>query len=297
MIESPVPIVVLSSLFSDGSVTFEALRLGVVDFIPKPSGAVSRDIANGRQQIADRLKMAHAVNMDNIRRVRLLDWNAKERLCERYGYQPLDHLIALGTSLGGPNTIIRLFSILSPNLPAAALVVQEISPKILPTFVKRFDEHVPWKVAAAGDDVVIEQGTCYIGSSENAIRVQVNQKGEPCLKVDGRASQRPLDLLFSSSAHVFSRNAVGVLLSGIGDDGADGFSRIQAKSGVTIAQHTDTCVYPNLTRNAIERRTVDIVADESRLPAEIEAAIQHREIGTANLRQKGISYEGHLPEM
>jgi two-component system chemotaxis response regulator CheB len=67
---------------------------------------------------------------------------------------------------------------------------------------------------------------------------------------------------------------VGVLLTGIGDDGADGFARIQEKSGVTIAQHTDSCVYPNLTQNAIERRTVDIVAEENNLCDEIEAIMQ-----------------------
>jgi len=85
---------------------------------------------------------------------------------------------------------------------------------------------------------------------------------------------RPLDLLFSSSAQVFHRNTIGVLLSGIGDDGAEGFIRIREKSGVTIAQHTNTCVYPNLTQNAIERRTVDIVVDESRIADEIEGALK-----------------------
>ena len=273
MIESPVPVVVLSSLFSDGAITFEALRLGAMDFIPKPSGAVSRNITSAKQQIIDRLKIAQAIRLENIRRVKLPKWNEKERLSERYGYQPLDALITLGTSLGGPNTIIRVFSTLSPNLPAAAVVVQEISPKILPAFVKKFDEHVPWKMAVAQDDVVLEQGTCYIGSNENAISVQTNGKGEPCLKV-GDGAHRPLDLLFSSSAKVFNRNTIGVLLSGIGDDGADGFLAIREKSGVTIAQHTLTCVYPNLTQNAIERRTVDIVADENRIADEIEAALR-----------------------
>jgi two-component system chemotaxis response regulator CheB len=273
MIESPLPVVVLSSLFNDGAITFEALRLGVVDFIPKPSGAVSQNITNARQQIIDRLKMAQAVKLENIRRVKLANWDVKEQLSERYGYQPLDSLVTLGTSLGGPNTIIRLFSNLSTNLPAAAVVIQEISPKILSAFVKKFDEHVPWKIAVAQDGVVLEQGTCYIGSNENAISIQMNRREEPCLKV-GSGVHRPLDLLFSTSAQVFHQNTIGVLLSGIGDDGADGFLRIREKSGMTIAQQTNTCVYPNLTQNAIERRTVDIVVDENRIADEIEAAVK-----------------------
>ncbi|MGD9326330.1 MAG: chemotaxis protein CheB, partial [Desulfobacterales bacterium] len=64
---------------------------------------------------------------------------------------------------------------------------------------------------------------------------------------------------------------VVVLLTGIGDDGADGFTRIREKSGATIAQHSNSCVYPNLIQNAIERRIVDIVVEENRLCEQIEA--------------------------
>jgi two-component system, chemotaxis family, protein-glutamate methylesterase/glutaminase len=100
MIEAPVPIVVLSSLFSDGAITFEALRLGVVDFLPKPSGAISRDIHRAKQQLIDRVKLASVVNMQNIRRVKLSQWDSREGLAERYGFQPLDYLLAIGTTLG-----------------------------------------------------------------------------------------------------------------------------------------------------------------------------------------------------
>jgi len=273
MIESPLPIVVLSSLFADGSITFEALRLGVVDFVPKPSGAISQDIYSAKKQIIDRIKIATSVNLENIRRVRMPQWDLKEGLADRYGFQPLDYIIALGTSLSGPNTFIRLLSNLSPRLPATAVIVQEISPKILSSFVKKFDEHVPWKVEMARDDIVLEQGVCYISSNENSLSIQMNKSGKPCLKV-GDGESKPLDLLFSSAAEIFKQNTVGVLLTGIGDDGADGFARIKEKSGVTIAQSTDTCVYPNLTQNVIERGTVDIVADENKLCNEIEAVME-----------------------
>ena len=119
MIESPVPVVVLSSLFSDGAVTFEALRLGVVDFVPKPSGAISEDMDKSRRQIIDRVKIASNVNFENIRRVRI-----QERSKTPQGRPPatqnppLGYLITLGTSLSGPNTVIRLLTRLSPRLPA-----------------------------------------------------------------------------------------------------------------------------------------------------------------------------------
>ncbi len=273
MIESPVPVVVLSSLFADGSITFEALRLGVVDFVPKPSGSISQDISTAKQKIIDRIKLATSVNMENIRRVRLSKWDVKERLADRYGFKPLDYVLAMGTTLTGPNTFIRLFSNLSPNIPATAIVVQEISPKILSSFVKKFDEHVPWKIEMVQNGAILEQGTCYICSNENSLSIETDQRGSACMKVGGGV-ERPLDLLFSSAADIFKQNTVGVLLTGIGDDGAEGFNKIRERSGMTIAQSTDTCVYPNLTQNVIERGIVDIMADENDLVREIEVVVK-----------------------
>lgn len=268
MIESPVPVVVLSSLFSDGGITFEALRLGVVDFLPKPSGAISHDIHRAKQQLIDRVKLAAVVNLQNIRRVKLSRWDNRGLLAERYGFQSLDYLLAIGTTLGGPNTSLRLLSSLSPKLPAAAVVVQEISPKILPAFVKKFDEYVPWKVEVARDGAALEQGVCYVSSYENTITFQVNSNREVCLQVGG-ASDKPLDMLFASAADTFESHAIGLLLTGIGNDGTEGFAKIKKKSGATIAQEVDTCVYPNLIQCAIERGVVDLVVNENELPAMI----------------------------
>lgn len=269
MIESPVPIVVLSSLFSDGAITFEALRLGVVDFVPKPSGAASSDMKSAKQEVIDRIKLASEVNFENIRRVRLPRWDIKDRLSDRYGFHPLDYIIAVGTTLTGPNTVIRLLSNLSPTLPAAIVVVQEISPRIISSFVKQFDEHVPWKVEMAQDDMLVEQGTCYISSNENSLSLQVNSEGDPCLKC-GNGAHEPLNMLFSSASDVFHQNTIGVLLTGTGDDGAEGFAKIKRKSGVTIAQKSQSCVYPNLTQNAIRQGVVDVALDEVKLAGAIE---------------------------
>ncbi len=270
MIESPVPIVVLSSLFSDGAITFDALRLGVVDFIPKPSGAVSTDIDQSRQQLIDRIKLASAVNLDNIRRVRLSRWDRQAHFSDLYGYHPLEYLLTLGTTLSGPNTVIRMLANLTPTLPTAVVAVQEISPQIIGAFVKQFDASVPWRIREAQDGMPIEQGTCYISSYQNAVRIQTNADGAPCLHVIGPAED-PLNMLFSSAAEVFQQNTVGVLLTGIGNDGAEGFGHIRELSGVTLAQDTQCCVYPNLTYNAIQQGTVDIVLDEIELPQAISS--------------------------
>ena len=272
MIETPVPIVALSSLVTDGAVTFEALRLGVVDFVPKPSGAVSRDIDRARQVIINRVKIAQSVNLDNVRRVRLLkNWNIEKRVETLYKYRPLEYGIVIGTTLSGPNTIIRLLSSLSPTIPAAVIVVQEVSSKIIDSFVRQFNEHVPWRIEVGNAGQEIEQGVCYMGPTESPLSLELNSKGHPCLKKTGD-TENPLNTIFSSAADVFRQNTIGVLLTGLGNDGATGFADINRESGVTMAQESDCCVYPNLVHNAVNQGVVNMVLDENRLSGAIESA-------------------------
>lgn len=269
MLESPVPVVVLSSLFSDGAITFEALRLGVVDFVPKPSGAISVNIDQAKNIIIDRTKMATSVNINNIRRVRLPHWDVRDQLSAMYQFRELDYIVAIGTNLSGPNTIIRLLTTLSPAIPAAVVVMKEISPKIIDAFVERFDEKVRWKVRVAEEGAVIEQGVCYVCSNVHSLEFRRNLDGEVCLKV-AEAVADPLNKMFSSAARMFRQNTIGLLLTGTGRDGADGFVDIKAESGVTLAQDAKCCVYPNLTENAVEKGIVDMVLQENELPDAIK---------------------------
>lgn len=274
MLECPVPIVMLSSLFSNGAITFEALRLGVVDFLPKPSGAISQDIHTAKQQIIDRIKTAVSVNIQNIHRVRVNEVDEESKV-ENYGFQTLEYLLLIGTNLGGPNTSIHIFSELSPKLATAAIVVQEISPKMLAAFVKEFDKYAQWTICEALDGCVLEAGVCYIASNEYTLTIDINNQNEPVIKIS-EANPYPLNKLFISAAEVFGAHTIGVLLTGIGDDGSEGFREIKNQSGVTIAQQSNTCVYPNLTECAIEQGLVDKVLLDKNLPSGIAALIKEQ---------------------
>ncbi len=276
MLECPVPVVMLSSLFSNGAISFEALRLGVVDFLPKPSGAISQDIHKAKQQIIDRIKMAISVNIHNIHRVKITPNNNLNKLESYYGFQNLDYLLLLGTTLGGPNTSIRIFSKLSPKLSTAAIVVQEISPKILPAFVDEFDKYATWHIREATDGALLESGVCYIASNEYSISIEVNENQDPYLKISEKI-EKPLDKLFTSAADIFGQHTIGLLLTGIGDDGSEGFLAIKEKLGITMAQKSDTCVYPNLARCAIEKGLVDMIIEEENLSTEIETVINEQQ--------------------
>lgn len=274
MIKSPVPIVAFSSLTTDGYAVFEALRLGVVDFVPKPMGGIFHDVEQSKEHIINRIKVACSMRLDRVRRVRLpKKWNTKERIEKLYRYYPLEYIVVIGTTLSGPNTVIRLLTNLSPMIPAAVVVVQEISPRIIDSFVDRFNDHVAWKIKAGKHGIEIEQGTCYICSNENSVRLGVSSKGDICLNIEKKISN-PLDEFFSSAAEIFHQNTIGILLSGIGDDGAEGFNQIKMKNGVTMVKDSQLCVFPNLTDNAIQKGVVDLILDDIQLSSAIESVMK-----------------------
>ncbi|MCK5914852.1 MAG: hypothetical protein KAG92_01835, partial [Deltaproteobacteria bacterium] len=114
------------------------------------------------------------------------------------------------------------------------------------------------------DGIQLKQGACYISSYQEGVLLQSGPDGTICL-TKGEDENEPLNQLFVSAANLFQENTIGVLLTGIGTDGSDGFAHIQKLSGTTIAQNTQTCVYPNLTDHAIRQGTVNTVLDESDL--------------------------------
>ncbi|MCI5138625.1 MAG: chemotaxis protein CheB, partial [Candidatus Electrothrix sp. AR1] len=108
-----------------------------------------------------------------------------------------------------------------------------------------------------------------------SLTVGLNENGDPCFQLGVRVDN-PLDTFFQSAAEVFRENTVGVLLTGYGDDGSDGFAAIQGKSGKTIAQSVETCVYPSLTDTAIKRNKVDFIVEEAKLAEAIESVFDRK---------------------
>jgi two-component system chemotaxis response regulator CheB len=273
MIRYPVPILVFSSLFNYGEVTFEALELGVVDFLPKPSGMVPGRMDYLHKQITDRVKIAGGIDIGKVRRVKVAPRPA-EIPVQPVGTQ-LDNIITVGAGFGGTNSVIRLLTQLSPTLPGAVVALIEMSPKILPSFIQKFNACVPWNVRLLEDGQGILPGTCYICSNETTVKIVRDNQHALCFRVSGK-SMHPLNTLFISAACAFNLNTIGVLMTGLGSDGAEGFARIKAYNGVTIVQDIDHCVHPNFSQNAIDIGAATHVVDEARLPDVIENAIAVR---------------------
>jgi two-component system chemotaxis response regulator CheB len=256
MVRHQIPIVIISSLVQDGYFAFESLRLGVVDFVPKPSRVGGESWADEEALVRMRVKVASGMQVHRMRRVR------RTRRVQRPA--PLGGancpVVVIGTNLAGPNTIMHIVTQLPVDFPAAVVAVQEIHPRVLVPFCAYFNNISPLDVVPINGPTPLSPGRIFIGSTCSGVAIENSGAVSAPLAVRStQPSENPIDRLFESAAHHLKENVCGILLTGIGTDGARGMSDIRSHGGLTIAQLQDCCVYPNLVENAIEQDVVDLV--------------------------------------
>jgi two-component system chemotaxis response regulator CheB len=271
MVRHQLPIVMISSLVGDGYFAFEALRLGVVDFLPKPSNFGAQSCETDEEMIRARVRLASQMRVHHVRRVRY------RRKMRASAYQasadPLPKAVVIGTNLAGPNTIMHILGQMTPDFPGAIIAIQEIHPRILAPFCSRFDQVSPLPVIPVTDSSLIRPGAIFMASSSSGVRVvsRPTRDGEELVVETSQSDDPPIDQLFSTAARHFGPNVCGVLLTGVGTDGAEGLQEIRNKGGLTLGQKLDCCVYPNLVENAVRKGAVDAVLSPRELAERLQA--------------------------
>lgn len=254
MIRHRIPVVMISSLVEDGYFAFEALRLGVMDFIPKPSRVNGGSWEKDEELLTLRVRIASGMQVQRMRRVR------RSKIRRPSGAAPgarPSTAIVVGTTLAGPNSIMHVVSHLPRNFEGAIVALQEIHPRILRPFCQYFNEISPVEVVPLTDDTPFHSGKVYMGSTLTGVRIGNSASDGGFLLRVGAALDSPIDRLFSSAADHFDRRACGILLTGLGVDGTDGMRAIKNAGGLTLGQDHECCVYPNLVQHAVENDVVD----------------------------------------
>jgi len=260
----PMPVIVISSLTQRGSATaIEALRAGAIDVIPKPGGPYSigqitdtlRDRLLGIRDWSPRAVSVHdaavpaAVSFDHVR--------------------PGSGLIAVGASTGGPQAIEALLT----RLPAACppiVIAQHMPAHFTRTYADRLDTVCPMRVVEAVDRQILEPGVACVAPGDrhmvierDGVRLVVRLTDAPPVH-----HQRPaVDVLFHSLARLRAVKIVALLLTGMGQDGADGLLALRRQGAATIAEHEQSCVVFGMPREAIARGAASQVATLLRMPA------------------------------
>ncbi|RLG77008.1 MAG: chemotaxis response regulator protein-glutamate methylesterase [Thermoprotei archaeon] len=280
----PKPVIIFSAFTDrDADLSLQALRLGAVDIIPKPGGPISLDISEVADQLLLKVKTAARSNLYALRQHSslMLQRHRHFRLRVRRAAEEFpDVAVAIAASTGGPSAVARVLSALPKDLPAAVLIVQHMPA----FFTKRFAEHLDklseLTVKEAENGEKLRMGTVYVAPGDYHMLVVQGVDGAPQIKIHKGPkinNVRPsADPLFQSVARVFGRNAVAVVLTGLGSDGAEGVRYIKRYGGYVIAQDKETSVVFGMPRAAIETGCVDTILPLHQIASEIERVVRVR---------------------
>lgn len=266
----PMPVVMVSSLTEKSSaITLHALELGAIDFVTKPK----IDIRNGLQEYAEELTgkircaakarlhgtttLRHTPNA--VERKNTADAVLPSRAC---AYATTEKIILLGASTGGTEALKELLKDMPPDCPGI-LITQHMPEAFTKTFAKRLDSlcRIAVKEAEHGERVL--PGHAYLAPGNR--HLLLNRSGANYITElsDGPpvSRHRPsVDVLFRSAANCAGKNAIGVIMTGMGDDGAAGMLEMHQSGAHTLAQDEQSCVVFGMPKEAIARGGVDEVA-------------------------------------
>ncbi len=256
----PLPVIIVSSLTrKGGKLALEAMELGALEVIAKPDSAYS--VGDMSQQLADKIRAVARVKVNGIRRSSLEKIEARIKPTTKALAETTNKVVAIGASTGGTEALTRVLTRMPVNSPGI-VVVQHMPAQFTTSFAERLDSLCEMRVKEAEDGdtltdglVLIAPGNYHMLLKRSGARYYVQVKQGPMVH-----HQRPaVDVLFFSVADYAGANAVGVILTGMGADGADGLLKMKQAGAHTIAQDEKSCVVFGMPKEAIKRGGADQV--------------------------------------
>ena len=262
----PMPVIMVSSLTQEGAdVTLEALEVGAVDYVPKPQTNLASEFHNYAGEIQEKVRMAASANV----RRRVSPKTPPEKkgvdavLPRRKpgDLQSTEKLIAIGASTGGTEAIRQVLEQLPPDSPAV-VVAQHIPQAFSGAFASRMDGGCALTVCEAQHGQRIIPGHVYVAPGDRHLTIKRDGARYTCHLNDGEPVNRhrpSVDVLFRSVAEQAGRNAVAALLTGMGDDGAQGMKELHDLGVTTVAQDEGSSVVWGMPGTAVELGATDHV--------------------------------------
>jgi two-component system chemotaxis response regulator CheB len=266
-------VLMVSSLTSkDAEATHEAIRLGADDFMLKP-----KDLPHVRD-IGDELiaKVKHLITLPS---------GIVPRKSSVKGSTAASRVVLIGSSAGGPPMLDTLLAEISPDLPAGIVVTQHMPTGFTAALAERFNRIAPIPVKETENGDIIETGKILLSKAgvHTVISGVIESNGSKSGRIVHSTAPpvhgvRPaVDKTFESAAHVYGKNIVSVILSGMGNDAGEGAHAIKAAGGVSLICDEKDCLVYGMARSAIAKNAVDKVLPLNKLAREIERTVSHME--------------------
>ncbi|MFN2398243.1 MAG: chemotaxis response regulator protein-glutamate methylesterase [Gemmatimonadaceae bacterium] len=281
MSEAPRPVVMLSGAAAESGSdpVIRALELGAVEFVRKPSGPISSDLTSVRERLLGALRAAARTNLAGITVL------AKPRLGRDTQERAnallfATNVVGIAASTGGPRALAELLPALPDDLDAAVLVVQHMPPGFTKSLAERLNQQSSLTVAEARDGDIVRPRNVYVAPGGYHMRVMA-ERGSPVIVLDSSPplwGLRPAaDLTFASLAATYGNRTVGVVLTGMGRDGAAGLRAIRDAGGIGIVQDKASSVINGMPQAAVAAGGAQRVVALSHIAAAVVDALRETE--------------------
>ena len=294
--QHPLPVLMVSSLTEESAKeTVQALELGAFDFISKrlngsvlqiskiedlllnkvKAAACSGGKIHGfSQEMAGSLKKKQVpASLRNGKRLR----TAKLKKHQEKGQSPTS-VVIIGSSTGGPKVIQQILSEFPSTLESAVIVIQHMPKFFTKPFAERLNQLCALEVYEAKDEELLQTGKILVAPGSHHLRLEKNREGEIGVRISTEPNHLPyqpsVDLAMESAVQIFESSVVGVVLTGMGNDGERGMEAIKAAGGQTIAQNEATCIVYGMPKAVVDGGHADAVVPISQISAEILHRIQ-----------------------
>ncbi|MDD3898755.1 MAG: chemotaxis-specific protein-glutamate methyltransferase CheB, partial [Syntrophomonadaceae bacterium] len=277
--EKICPVVMVSSLTQEGAVTtFEALELGAFDFVGKPGGTVSSNMESVAGELLSKVKLGASLKQkgrisDRLSRSRKMP---KTKLKSSPGSGKTTKAVAMGISTGGPKVIYEVLPLLPPDINAALFLVQHMPPNFTSTYVKRLNDACQLEVVEAQAGMKVEKGVLYVGSGGRHLNLVKTSTGDVMIRLASKPDHLfipSVSVMMESVLSVYGARTVGVIMTGMGNDGADAMVNIRKAGGITIAESEESAIVFGMPGETVKRGGAEIVVPIWNIAAEIIKAV------------------------
>ncbi len=283
MREAPTPIVLLTStlMYSDVNLTFEAMRLGALAVVNKPplgddagwetvlqTMRLMAQVGVVRRWDAETIKTTAAENVAGM--LRVAPPPPSTAMTDQIGQRPRPQLIGIGSSTGGPATLATILGALADDFPLPIIIVQHITKGFGPGLAEWLNNQTELPVSLAGHGDPLQPGHVLLAPDDCHVRVNAWGVIELSKEPPYRGLRPSINYLFHSLATVYGLRAIGIQLTGMGDDGAEGLAALRRQGGWVIAQEEKSCVVASMPHEVIANK----IAHEILTPPQIAQRLQ-----------------------
>lgn len=266
----PMPVVMVSSLTQAGcETTMRALELGAVDFATKPTLDIRQGMEEQAQDLIHKVKAAAQATCRSRKQVHENSGESRKSIAASAMLKTTDTIIAIGASTGGTEALRDILEVLPPNTPPI-IITQHMPERFTKHFADRLNQmcQIRVKEAEDGDTVIPGQALIAPGSFHMELR-RSGAKYHVVINQDPPVNRhRPsVDVMFRSVAQYAGKNSVGVILTGMGNDGAAGMLEMKQAGAYNISQDEDSCVVFGMPKEAIKAGGVDKILPLGEIPA------------------------------